>query len=146
MHYRNGRVAIVGDPVVGTVFNNGGQIVAGTLASVTPGPDACSAMVGYTVTAKTDEKTFKQGYVLVNGKPMYLSNGLVKVQGTEKHGSDGDVAVTLYVQDYTECKNLMHAEDAHQASEEKIAGTKEQPPIDNAHVAEGCQTFGSKVE
>lgn len=112
MHYKNGREAKIGDAVVGTVFNNGGRIVAGTLVSVTPGPDSCSAMVGYTVTAKIDEKTFKQGYVLINGKPLYLNTGIVKVQGTEKHGSDGDVAVTLYVQDYTECKNLLHAEDA----------------------------------
>lgn len=144
MHYKNGKAATAGDPVVGTVFNNGGQIVAGTLVSITPGPDSCSAMVGYLVTAKTDEKTFRQGYVLVNGKPMYLSNGLVKVQGTEKHGSDGDVAVTLYVQDYTECKNLMHAEDAQNAITSWYG--REQPPVDNAHVAEGCRTFGSKAE
>lgn len=115
MHYRNGRVAKIGDAVIGTVFNNGGAIVAGTLVSVTPGPDCCSAMVGFVSTVAIDENTFKQGYVMINDKAVYLTS-LIKVQGTEKHGSDGPIAVTFYTQDYTECKNLLHAEDANKES------------------------------
>lgn len=99
MHYMNGRQANVGDPVVGTVFNHKG-VVAGTLVSLTPGPDSCSAMVGFLMTT-------------INGtllKDPYAH--AVRVQGTEQHGSGGISAVTFYKQDYTECRHLVHAEDA----------------------------------
>src|SRR5574337_620794 len=101
MHYKNGREAHVGDSVVGNVFNNKG-IKAGTLVSLTPGPDSCSAMVGFLEVKQVEGLT-----------PSSLAyDTLVKVQGTIQHGSAGAVAVTYYKQDYTECKNLLHAEDA----------------------------------
>jgi hypothetical protein len=46
MHYSNGRLAKVGDKVVGKVYNLEERI-SGTLLSITPGPDNCSALVGY---------------------------------------------------------------------------------------------------
>lgn len=204
MHYKNGRPAKIGDPVVGTVFNNGGKIVAATLVSCTPGPDACSALVGYLITVPlTDEEAIKRGYVPVEGPTMKVAVYIkepVKVQGTEQHGSAGPLAATFYVQDYTECKHLLHAEDAAQAAQPMVGemaeaetidycdaieqnkqyhvenrGTSgkgddwedgfiaahdtiknlistnqvvinEQPPTDNAHVAEGCEKFAEMTE
>ncbi|HAR46245.1 MAG TPA: hypothetical protein DCS05_08795 [Nitrospiraceae bacterium] len=101
MHYKNGREAKVGDKVVGTVFNTKG-IIAGTLVSLTPGTDACSAMVGF-IDLETD---FTYPSTL---QGIYTP---VRIQGTEQHGSAGPLAVSGYKQDYTECKNLLHAEDA----------------------------------
>ena len=108
MHYKNGREAVVGDMVVGTTFNTNGRIVAGTLVTLTPGADSCSAMVGYL-------ELIKQG---ADGKfpPSYTYNPLVRIQGTESHGTAGVMAITYYKQDYTECKNLLHAEDAWKCS------------------------------
>jgi hypothetical protein len=96
MHYRNGREAKVGDRVVGRCFNTKG-LVAGTLVSLTPGPDACSAKVGFVVL-----HTNLEGLVLLRA---------VAFQGTEQHGSAGPRAVAVYEEDYTECKNLLHADD-----------------------------------
>lgn len=102
MHYKNGREAKVGDPVIGVTYNIKG-VIAGTLLSITPGPDACSAMVGITYIRQTEG----------NGKfPFYNPDTLVRVQGTSNHGGSGDLAITCFKQDYTHCSNLLHAEDA----------------------------------
>lgn len=97
MHYKNGREAKVGDPVVGTCFNTPHK-VAGTLVSLTPGTDACSAMVGFVEVVEVEAV---QSYDVT-----------CKVQGTEQHGSGGPRMASVYRQDYTECKHLLHAEDA----------------------------------
>ena len=108
MHYKNKRLAHVGDPVIGTTYNHKG-IIAGTLVSITPGPDNCSAMVGFLVTVKAE------GNVLPGpgayGKDVQYGGTPVKVQGTEQHGSMGVYATTFYKQDYTDCHSLLHAED-----------------------------------
>lgn len=113
-HYENGRLAKVGDKVVGTTYNTNGEIIAGTLVSITPGPDACSAMVGFSYVRMADE----------SGKfaPYHVPDTLVKLQGTANHGSAGEMSAVYYKQDYTECKNLLHAEDALHAFEETWEG------------------------
>jgi len=97
MHYRNGVEAKVGDLVVGTTFNTDGRIISGTLVSLTPGPDACSAKVGYLGTRRVDSAK---------------DYGIGMLQGTESHGSGGPLAITSYMEDFTECKYLLRAADA----------------------------------
>jgi hypothetical protein len=99
MYYRNGREAKVGDRVVGRCYNTKG-LVAGTLVSVTPGTDACSAKVGFLETWTPEAQPL-----------MSVGSGLVAVQGTEQHGGAGKLAVTVFREDYTECKNLLHVDD-----------------------------------
>jgi hypothetical protein len=103
MHYKNGRAAKVGDLVVGRLYNTKG-LVSGTLVSVTPGSDACSALVGF-VTMSDPEKPDHYGH-------------LVKFQGTQQHGNDGPKALTYYKQDYTHCANLLHVDDLATAAAE----------------------------
>lgn len=107
MHYRNGREAKVGDRVVGRCFNTKG-LVAGTLVSLTPGPDACSAKVGFLktfpVTEVTNASFEAAGFVGTTDR-------VCAIQGTEQHGMYGPLAVTKYVEDYSEAKNLLHADD-----------------------------------
>jgi hypothetical protein len=98
VHYRNGREAKVGDRVVGRCYNTTG-LVSGTLVSLTPGPDTCSAMVGFLETR-------------VGSTPLAWGTCQpVIVQGTEQHGAKEPLAATMYKQDFTECKNLLHVED-----------------------------------
>lgn len=97
MHYKNGREAKVGDLVVGYTYNRKG-IVAGALLSLTPGPDSCSAMVGYL-------------QIWTSIGSIGRSDHVVKIQGTEHHGGGGQQAVTVYREDFTECKLLLHADD-----------------------------------
>jgi hypothetical protein len=99
MHYQNGREAHVGDPVVGRTYNRLG-VVSGTLISLTPGLDACSAKVGFLRLVTP----VPEGYQVHSG-------GVVAIQGTQNHGASGEKAATVYEEDYTECKKLMHAED-----------------------------------
>lgn len=98
MHYRNGREAKVGDRVIGRTYNQK-DLVSGTLVSLTPGPDTCSAKVGFLELQPLDGVTV----------PMVTP---VAVQGTENHGASGPVAATVYREDYTEASNLIHADDA----------------------------------
>lgn len=102
MHYMNGREAKVGDLVVGKTYNRPG-IISGTLVSLTPGNDSCSAKVGFLSTKIINS---------INNFYEISCKSSVKIQGTEQHGSAGTLAVTFYEEDYTEAKNLLHAEDA----------------------------------
>lgn len=103
MHYKNGREAKVGDSVVGRCYNTEG-LVSGTLLSITPGNDACSALVGFL------------SLHLADG-PQPYNVQLVKYQGTQQHGGAGPKALTYFHQDYTHCANLLHVDDLHSASE-----------------------------
>jgi hypothetical protein len=102
MHYKNGREAKVGDHVVGYCYNTKGA-VAGTLVSLTPGPDNCSAMVAF-ISLKAGSTPLDWG---VN-KPVH-------VMGTAEHGAKEPLAAQVHVMDYTHCANLLHADDAAQA-------------------------------
>jgi hypothetical protein len=116
MHYRNGREAKVGDTVVGLTYNRKGQ-VAGTLLSLTPGPDNCSAKVGYLetfpVSAIQRHSTSAPGFIGPDDKVVKV----VIIQGAEQHGAYGFDAVTVYREDYTDAGNLWHADDAHWVNE-----------------------------
>jgi hypothetical protein len=70
MHYKNGREAKVGDPVIGTAYNTKGVIV-GRMVSITPGSASCNCTVAFV----------------------------------------GD-AVKPVKEDYSQCDNFFHAEDA----------------------------------
>jgi hypothetical protein len=96
MHYKNGREAKVGDLVVGKTYNTSGKTISGTLISLTPGPDSCSCEVGYLVV---------QAVELREANP-------VRVAGGQQHGNGGDRVSVGFRSDYSECKNLLHAEDA----------------------------------
>jgi hypothetical protein len=96
MHYRNGRKAQVGDPVVGKTYNTGGAVISGTLISLTPGPDACSCEVGYLAVQPAEAR---------EDRP-------VRLAGSEQHGASGARVVIGYRSDYSQCNNLLHAEDA----------------------------------
>jgi hypothetical protein len=121
MHYRNGREAKVGDPVVGTTYNRKGQ-VAGTLVSLTPGTDTCSAKVGFLETIPLSDVQ-RVSY----GAPGFVSGAdkVVAIQGTEQHGAYGPSAITVYREDYTHAGNLWHADDAYWVN---AAGDAVQPP------------------
>jgi hypothetical protein len=97
MHYVNGREAKVGDLVVGKLFNTKG-LVSGTLVSLTPGNDSCSAMVGFLETKPVEE---------ILRPPTHF----VMTSGTEQHGNAGALATTFATFDYSECKYLLHVED-----------------------------------
>lgn len=101
MHYANGREAKVGDQVVGRCYNTTG-IVAGTLVSLTPGQDACSAQVEFLA-------------VVPPGKAqprMHVATEFARIQKTQQHGTSGPEAAVYLCRDYTECKYLVHAEEA----------------------------------
>lgn len=111
MHYKNGREVVIGDRVVGRCYNTKG-LVSGTLVSVTPGHDACSALVGFVI-VRDLEKPDAYGH-------------LVKYQGTQQHGNAGPKALIYYVQDYTHCANLLHIDDLAECSQLliELAGQK----------------------
>lgn len=106
MHYKNGREARVGDQVVGKTYNRKDP-VAGTLVTLTPGEDSCSAKVGFLTMRTFSEMTRGN-----DDKPFCIPYSVVAVQGTEQHGAGGVWALTSYEEDYTECGNLLHVEDA----------------------------------
>lgn len=98
MNYKNGREAKVGDRVVGRCYNTKG-LVAGTLISVTPGADTCSAMVAF-IESKPGSTPLDWG----TGSP-------IKVIGTSNHGAKEPLQALVYREDYTHCANLLHADD-----------------------------------
>jgi hypothetical protein len=98
MHYKNGREAKVGDPVVGRCYNTPG-LVAGTLVSITPGPDSCSALVAFIKS--------KPGATPLD----WCTASPIKVMGTSHHGSKEPLQALVYREDYAHCANLLHADD-----------------------------------
>lgn len=96
MHCRNGREAKVGDAVVGTTYNTNDATISGTLISLTPGVDSCSCEVGYLVVQPEGSR---------EGSP-------VRIAGSEKHGGDGPRVIVGWRYDYSQCSNLLHADDA----------------------------------
>lgn len=100
MHYKNGREAKIGDLVIGETYNRKDP-VAGTLLSLTPGPDSCSAMVGFLAV-----------HLFSDVARLGMQMRPCLVAGTEQHGSAGLFACTTFETDYTHCGNLLHVEDA----------------------------------
>lgn len=95
MHYKNGRAAKVGDPVVGTVYNTPG-IIAGILLGITPGTDTCNCRVGMIKSTPVEESPGDCGMLHVELNP----------DGTQKR------LFNILQVDYSACSNLLHAEDA----------------------------------
>ncbi len=106
MHYKNGREAHVGDQVVGKTYNTGDKTIAGTLLSLTPGTDACSCVVGYLDLVEPDK----------------AGTDPIQIKGTEQHFASGRQMATVFRYDYSECKNLLHADDVAQAPSNPVGG------------------------
>jgi hypothetical protein len=104
MHYANGRLAKVGDRVIGRTYNTGKEVISGTVMSITPSEtDSCSVLLGYLVTVP-----------ITIGDLQRETQGLpVKIHGSEQHGylSAGSLMTTLFKTDYTDCKSLLHVQD-----------------------------------
>ncbi len=49
MHYRNGRAANDGDPVIGESWKGSGNIIAGKLHSTSPGSTSCNGQVAHPI-------------------------------------------------------------------------------------------------
>jgi hypothetical protein len=107
VHYANGRKAIVGDHVVGTVYNTKG-IIAGTLVSLTPGIDSCSAQVEFHVVVPKHLADLGE-------KPQMVADAHPSMRverGSEQHGGAGAKVAIFRCRDYTHAGNLMHVDDA----------------------------------
>lgn len=87
MHYKNGRIAKVGDPVIGTTYNRNGT-QAGILVGLTPEKETCNCRVALM------NRQFTAGMM------GYL------------HKEDDELATLLICVDYSACKDLLHADDA----------------------------------
>lgn len=97
MHYANGREAKVGDLVVGKTYNTGERKIAGVLLAITPGPDSCSAEVGFLHVIAPDL--------------VAMPERVVAIQGDSHHGAAGRHFATVYRHDSTHCANLLHVDD-----------------------------------
>ena len=118
MHYANGREAKVGAHVAGRCYNTD-KLVAGVLMSVTPVPDACSALVGYL-------DVFPAA-----AQPGGLYTALCEVHGDQQHGAAGEKKVTRFRTDYTHCANLMHVDDVVMIGDnDRVAALPGDPPND----------------
>ena len=53
MHYKNGREAHEGDPVIGETWSNSGHAMIGKLHTLIPGCESCNAQVCYVVLGGT---------------------------------------------------------------------------------------------
>lgn len=95
MHYKNGREAHVGDPVVGVGYNHK-EMIAGTLVGITPGATSCNCRVlintTYAVEKSPRETALFVCQSMEGGSPVLVQ------QQTE----------------YSQCDFLMHATDAMQ--------------------------------
>jgi hypothetical protein len=49
MHYRNGKEAHDGDPVIGQTYKNSGVVIAGKIHSINPGQNTCNCTVAVPV-------------------------------------------------------------------------------------------------
>jgi hypothetical protein len=94
MHYRNGRLAIVGDKVIGKGYNYGN--ISGTLLSITPEAESCNCMVGMLKVSPIDN----------------YSGPLIAIHGDLNQGLNGNKNVVAYVQEYSQCDWLLHVDDA----------------------------------
>lgn len=113
MYYANGREAAVGDFVVGKTYNQP-SVVAGTLVSLTPGPDACSAQVEWQRCLPLEPgETAESAMMRARTVLMLVAPGDLTVRRTQQHGEAGPPALTVRCRDYTHAGNLLHASDAY---------------------------------
>jgi hypothetical protein len=124
MHYANGREAKVGDFVVGRTYNQP-DVVAGTLVSVTPGPDSCSAHVEWRRAIVLEDKETAQEAMSRTRTVLMRGHGEVEVtlRHDQQHGSFGRAVAIVLCRDYTECKNLLLALDGFEAAVPPKVGT-----------------------
>ena len=94
MHYRNGRLAVVGDRVIGKGYNYG--IVAGTVLSITTGCSSCNCVVGFLKTVPIDDH----------------HGLLVALRRNTNVGTSGELNAVVYQEEYTQCVNLLLVDDA----------------------------------
>lgn len=101
MHYKNGREAKLGDPVVGRVGSN---VIAGTIVSMYPGATSCNVSVS--------TRTLQS-----------LGTGVQTLYQTTKLVTDADGKSHLLGDGETtaNCDQLVHAEDAMAAIDKAVA-------------------------
>lgn len=108
MHYKNGRQAKAGDPVVGTTYNRQG-VQVGIVVGITPGMDTCNCRVAICDTSFAAGRVNAEQVIKIESAQMDSKSRVHK-----EFQEDGLYAVALLtpVIDYSECKALLHAEDA----------------------------------
>lgn len=140
MHYANGREAKVGDYVVGKSYNQP-DVIAGTLVSLTPGPDSCSAQVEWRRAIVLDDKETAQEAMGRMRTVQMRGQGEVEVtlRHDQQHGQLGHAVAIVLCRDYTHAGNLLHAEDAHTGAVEKLSTTGRTVNLDAVAPAGGAQ-------
>ncbi|MHB8440417.1 MAG: hypothetical protein ACYDD4_14850 [Acidimicrobiales bacterium] len=124
MHYKNGREAKIGDPVIGKVYNQAGP-VAGTLVSLTLGSDNCSAQVEWIGVEKVEA-----GAPLLQRKPPpnAVMMEFTRMRGDEQHGAGGTPVRLMLCRDYTHAANLLHVADVLAALPATVPDTSKPAP------------------
>ena len=116
-HYKNGRKALIGDPVVGNTYNRTG-IQVGILAGVTPDSGTCNARVIIVEELKPDAQ---------NGSLQYGAHARVHLE-TDGVGNTRTAFHRVEV-DYTQCDHLLHAEDAFHGERTEQSAAAADPAI-----------------
>lgn len=57
MHYKNGREARNGDPVIGPAWTGSKEIVAGTIHSIAPGCETCNCTVAIPIVGGVNQSS-----------------------------------------------------------------------------------------
>ena len=100
MHYKNGRLAKIGDPVIGSTYNRKG-IQVGILVGITAGTDTCNCRVAMVDVKEASDVAWNE-----LGRCHRESLG------------DGTSHMNFLVPtiDYSQCNHLLHADDAARAA------------------------------
>jgi hypothetical protein len=99
MHYKNGREAKVGDPVIGTGYNIKG-VIAGIVAGLTPGSDTCNIRV---LTLQQSEA------VSLAGLSAHVHSEYI---GTDEGKPEYETSLYRTVTEHGAVSSFLHAEDA----------------------------------
>lgn len=111
-HYADGTEAKVGDQVHGHLANTPGE-VAGVIVSITPGSEACNAMVQFALVQRYEDgpgsprmavsfSTEDDGLGPRGGSRKTFSRGVKPLN----HGSDGDTNIVFTCCDYADVNKL----------------------------------------
>jgi hypothetical protein len=98
-HYKDGTEVQIGDHVFGHLANTEG-VVAGTVVSITPGGDACSAKVRFTKTGSAGAA------VDMMPTPPRMPVGRPELAYSRQHGSSGPLITIWACEDYADTDKL----------------------------------------
>lgn len=117
MHYKNGRLAQEGDPVICTGYN--GQITVGKIHSLVPGSTSCNCTVAEPVIGGVNQLTCR-----TIGDMYHAQDAFGAMDRLHAFGAKVPEVVAV----------KSNTDQVPQA-----------PPADNAHVAEGCEKFAEQT-